>query len=657
MLPGNVVPPVTGVNATGTATIAAHVVRDSSGTVISGSVDFSVNFNFPSDTTITGLHLHPGAAGVALPPGSGAVTIESGVTPTTTVAVTAGAGSLNRQGQVTADNQTLLATLRGLLQDPSQYFVDLHAAGNPGGVIRGQLERAEVVHLMAFMTPANEVPPNIGLNASGVAQVIVIATRDASGNFSGGRVTQVVNYSFPTQVTFTGFHIHAGPPGVAAGVTISAGLPRQDSDPSGRGVINLSTEVSATQTAALQTIAGLFSTPGNYYINLHTTEYPGGAIRASLRKADVVRFPVTMTPAAEVPPVTGLNASAVTNVGVATLRADDGSVVAGFAIFDVNYRFPAADTFTGLHIHDGGSTIAGPVRINSGLSTFASDTGFGNFYFVTTPQTGATMLASLNSLVNTPENHYVNLHTSAFPGGAVRAQLGTALTSAPTVATALSAVLDAGTTRVAPLGLVSLFGANLARITTDLGGGNNPPETLGGATVDIGGRRARLLYASPTQINAQVPATVAIGTVPLTVNNGTATSASVNVTVDAAAPAIFFSAAGGAVLKNANFSLVSASNPAQAGDILLIYSTGLGLTTPPLATGALATAEPLANTATARVTIGGQTAEVLYSIAAPGFVGLYQTAVRMPAGVAAGNAPVVLSVGTANSNSVTIVVR
>jgi uncharacterized protein (TIGR03437 family) len=210
---------------------------------------------------------------------------------------------------------------------------------------------------------------------------------------------------------------------------------------------------------------------------------------------------------------------------------------------------------------------------------------------------------------------------------------------------------------VAPLGLVSLFGTNLAKITSDVGGGNALPDSLGGTTVDIGGRRARLLYASPTQINAQVPAGVALGTVSLTVNNGSSTSASLNLTTAAAAPAIFFGSAGGAVLKNTNFSLVSASNPAQAGDILVIYSTGLGLTTPPLATGALAPSDPLANSATARVTIGGQNAEVVYSIAAPGFVGLYQTAVRMPSGVAAGNAPVVLSIGGASSNSVTIAVQ
>jgi len=657
MLPGNVVPPVTDVNASGTATIAAHVVRDSSGAVISGSVDFSVSYNFPAETTVIGMHIHPGAAGAALPPGSGAVTIESGVTPTSTVAVAAGGGIITRQGQVTADNQTLLGTLRGMLQDPSQYFVDLHTSTNPGGVIRGQLQRAEVAYLMAFMTPDTEVPPNVGLNASAVAQVIAIATRDASGNINGGRVTQVASYNFPGQVTFTGFHIHARAlPGQTAGVTISSGLTTQPSGTGGTGVVSGTVEIAATQTAAVQTLADLFTNPGIHYINLHTTDFPGGAVRAQLRKADVVSFRVTMTPGAEVPPVTGLDASAIANVGVAALRADDGSVVAGFGIFDVNFRFPGRSEFVGLHIHDGSSTVAGPVRIPTELASSVSETGFGNFYFNTIPQTGLAMLASLNSIVTTPENHYVNLHTTVNPGGAVRAQLGAPNTATPTVSAAASAVL-ANVTNVAPLGLFSIFGTNLARVTTELGGGNALPDTLGGTTVTLGGRPARLLYVSPTQINAQVPASATAGGQGLVVHNGNGPSSSLTVTVAAAAPAIFSTPSGGAVLKNSDFSLVSSSNPASAGDILLIYSTGLGQTTPPLATGQLAPAPLLARSSAVTVTIGGQSAEVIYSIAAPGFAGLYQTAVRMPSGVTAGNAAVVLSVGTTASNSVNIAVR
>jgi uncharacterized protein (TIGR03437 family) len=62
------------------------------------------------------------------------------------------------------------------------------------------------------------------------------------------------------------------------------------------------------------------------------------------------------------------------------------------------------------------------------------------------------------------------------------------------------------------------------------------------------------------------------------------------------------------------------------------------------------------NTGTVSVTIGGQNAPVIYSIASPGFAGLYQTAVTVPGGVT-GSARVVLTAGGAASNPVNIAVQ
>jgi uncharacterized protein (TIGR03437 family) len=109
-------------------------------------------------------------------------------------------------------------------------------------------------------------------------------------------------------------------------------------------------------------------------------------------------------------------------------------------------------------------------------------------------------------------------------------------------------------------------------------------------------------------------------------------------------------------VKNSDFSVITASNPVKAGDTIVIYSTGLGQTTPSLATGALAPSSPLDNTSTVTVTIGGKDATVVYSVAAPGFAGLYQTAVTVPSGVS-GNAALVLKSGTVSSNTVNIAVQ
>ena len=59
----NEVPPVD-LAANGTAVVWVHAMRDSSGAIVSGSVDFIAHYNFPAPVTFTGMHIHNGAAGV-----------------------------------------------------------------------------------------------------------------------------------------------------------------------------------------------------------------------------------------------------------------------------------------------------------------------------------------------------------------------------------------------------------------------------------------------------------------------------------------------------------------------------------------------------------------------------------------------------------------
>jgi hypothetical protein len=48
----------------GDAQILVHVIRDDSGNIKSGSVDFNIRYRFANAATITGLHIHNGPAGV-----------------------------------------------------------------------------------------------------------------------------------------------------------------------------------------------------------------------------------------------------------------------------------------------------------------------------------------------------------------------------------------------------------------------------------------------------------------------------------------------------------------------------------------------------------------------------------------------------------------
>jgi uncharacterized protein (TIGR03437 family) len=100
---------------------------------------------------------------------------------------------------------------------------------------------------------------------------------------------------------------------------------------------------------------------------------------------------------------------------------------------------------------------------------------------------------------------------------------------------------------------------------------------------------------------------------------------------------------------------VGNGNSDKAGDVVHVYATGLGATTPALATGQVTPAPPtLYRTAPTTATIGGKDAQVIYSIASPGFVGLYQVAVVVPAGAGTGNVPVTITTGSVTSNSVTV---
>jgi hypothetical protein len=77
---------------------------------------------------------------------------------------------------------------------------------------------------------------------------------------------------------------------------------------------------------------------------------------------------------------------------------------------------------------------------------------------------------------------------------------------------------------------------------------------------------------------------------------------------------------------------VTPSAPAQAGDLLVIYCAGLGVTNPPVGDGVASPSSPQAQTqAPVTVTIGGQNANVVFAGLTPTLVGLYQVNVTMPA--------------------------
>jgi uncharacterized protein (TIGR03437 family) len=213
---------------------------------------------------------------------------------------------------------------------------------------------------------------------------------------------------------------------------------------------------------------------------------------------------------------------------------------------------------------------------------------------------------------------------------------------------------------VAPGGIISVFGSNLGP-SAGSQAGFPLPTNLGGITLTIGGINAPLFFSGNSQVNAQLPFEIPANSQTQVVAraiSGSIESDAVPepIVVSAAHPGIFtYNGAQGAIL-DVSYQLIGASNPANPGDIIQIYCTGLGATNPPSVTGQAANSGIAVVVPT--VTVGGLPAGLQYAGVAPGFVGLYQVNVTINPSVTPGSAvPVVITQNGVASNAATIVVK
>jgi hypothetical protein len=176
-------------------------------------------------------------------------------------------------GCVTANPDTLAA----MVADPAAYYANVHNANFPGGAIKGQLR-----------TLSRGVDFNRLLNEPLVAQMDGMQEVTAAGD-PDGRAVGFVSLRGKTTVRFafiwsaiappTAAHIHAGGIAQAGPVVVPffanpAGLPAAINGVSGE------VEVDAALASKIK------NNPAGYYVNLHTAEFPAGAIRGQLPRTD-----------------------------------------------------------------------------------------------------------------------------------------------------------------------------------------------------------------------------------------------------------------------------------------------------------------------------------------------------------------------------------
>ena len=217
--------------------------------------------------------------------------------------------------------------------------------------------------------------------------------------------------------------------------------------------------------------------------------------------------------------------------------------------------------------------------------------------------------------------------------------------------------------QISPGALATVFGTGLSNATytstlpypTSLGA-----SSLGGdgVSVRVNGKAAPVFFVSPSQINFQVPWDTAIGTASVTVSVAGGVSNTVSVPVVAVGPGLFVSGTSAIAQNAADYSLNGPSHPAAPGSTIIAYLTGSGPVSSAATDGVAAPLTSLVYaTASHSATIGSAAATVSFAGLAPGWVGLVQANVVVPAGLASGIYPLTVTIGGQTSNAGNISVR
>ena len=196
--------------------------------------------------------------------------------------------------------------------------------------------------------------------------------------------------------------------------------------------------------------------------------------------------------------------------------------------------------------------------------------------------------------------------------------------------------------QLAPNAIGTIYGANLADATAaitlnDIQGGALPTVLTGASDtrVLIDYSPAALYYVSPTQINFLVPPDLLPGPVSLYVDVDTIRGPLIALKLALAAPGLFQLDSTNAVATLADGSVLTPSSPAKPGEVVELWATGLGITAPPADGFQLPiAAAPLIAGANLSILLDGTpvpSAAIQYAGVAPGFAGLYQVNLALPA--------------------------
>jgi uncharacterized protein (TIGR03437 family) len=204
-----------------------------------------------------------------------------------------------------------------------------------------------------------------------------------------------------------------------------------------------------------------------------------------------------------------------------------------------------------------------------------------------------------------------------------------------------ASIVNAATQTVetlAPNTIATIYGTNLSWTThaitdADLNGGTLP-NSLEGVSVDVNGISSGLYFVSPGQINFLIPYDIVASSGNVSVTRQGVAGPAVTIPLANTAPG-FFEWNGNFVLaEHADGSLITASDPALAGEIVVLYAGGLGRTSPDVLPGHIVSvATSILYESELQILLNGDpcpASSIQYAGLAPGYAGLYQINLLLP---------------------------
>lgn len=304
------------------------------------------------------------------------------------------------------------ALLKNLMDDSSSYYINVHNVAYPKSALRGQFPK--MVHLALC-------PPTLSVGS--MAQTVAAAPNNPAPTEEAAEASPapaILNSEGCTVATTLA-------PGVASPVTAAWGsvvvmldtdkkqicyalhvtgikLPATSAEiyrSGGQTVVALAAPVKGIADACVDAdpalIQDIRDKPGNYWVDVRTTDFPKGAVRGRLKGA------ILLKGAGEVPP------GDPKGWGWVTLGLDPDKGKVCYEISVTNIALPG----TVSHIHVGEESVAGPTAV---VLAPPDARGYVNACADADP-------ALIGSILDNPIGYYVNVHNADFAKSALRGQL------------------------------------------------------------------------------------------------------------------------------------------------------------------------------------------------------------------------------------------